>query len=233
MYTASIVDVVPTRWKPKITIPIRKAIARWTLFLSLVTSDSVLPSVPRISTVKEVVSAVSADPPAAKAQDTRPTTKNIPTTGGSHPPVATAGKRLSPVWDIPLASAKTYISTPRHRNRNITGICSKPPVIRFFWESFALRLAIVRCIRSWSSPVMATTVNIPERNCFQKYSLWLTSSKKNIRESSLLLMVLHIPEKSSPMSLAMNMIASTMEAIMQTVLRVSVQITDFTPPRKV
>ena len=42
-----------------------------------------------------------------------------------------------------------------------------------------------------------------------------------------------MPEKLSPKSLAMNTIASTMETIIQTVFKVSVQITDLTPPRNV
>ena len=123
-----------------------------------------------MSTVKEVVKAVKAEPPAENAQDTSPIVKSTPTTDGSRGLVATAGNSLSPVSAMPFASANIWSRAPRQRKRNMTGICSRPLVMRFFRESRAFLLLSVRCIMSWSSPVIAITVNTPARNCFQKYS---------------------------------------------------------------
>ena len=43
-----------------------------------------------------------------------------------------------------------------------------PLVIMFFCERRESAQAMVRCIRSWSRPVMAMAMNTPARNCFQK-----------------------------------------------------------------
>ena len=73
-----------------------KAIETCVHSLIFLTRASDFPAVPRMSTVKEVVSAVSAEPPAAKEQDTRPMMNIIPAITGSIPLVATAGNNSSP-----------------------------------------------------------------------------------------------------------------------------------------
>ena len=56
-------------------------------------------------------------------------------------------------------------------------ICRHTLTMRFFCESRTLLQARVRCIMSWSMPVVATTVNRPPTSCFQKNCGWFTSSK--------------------------------------------------------
>ena len=54
------------------------------------------------------------------------------------------------------------------------------------------------CIMSWSSPVIATVVNMPARNCFQKYLVSLKSSKNHTLLIPLSVTAEHRPLKSSP-----------------------------------
>ena len=86
---------------------------------------------------------------------------------------------------------------------------------------------------SWSRPVVAMTVNRPPRNCFQKYCGCLTSSNQKIRDISLPRMEATTPLKESPRFRAMKTIESTTATTMQTVLSVSVQMTERTPFRNV
>ena len=57
---------------------------------------------------------------------------------------------------------------PKTRNKPTTNTWVIPLTIRPFFDSFTFLLARVRCIKSWSRPVMAITMKIPARNCFQK-----------------------------------------------------------------
>ena len=66
----------------------------------------------------------------------------------------------------------------------------------FFCDSLKFLQARLRCIMSWSSPVIAITMKIPARNCFQKYVPSLGLSKKNTREVSSLATALTSPAKS-------------------------------------
>ena len=63
-------------------------------------------------------------------------------------------------------------------------------VIIFFCESLKFLQLRLRCIISWSNPVMATMVNAPAKNCLKKYCLLLMSSKKKMRDMSLSAIVL-------------------------------------------
>ena len=98
----------------------------------------------------------------------------------------------------------------------------------FFWLSRKFLQLSVRCIISWSRPVVAITRKIPARNCFQKNVGSLGLSKKNVRAIGLWL----IPLRLTP-SRMIKMIHSATDRIRQQVLSRSVQTTDFTPPRKV
>lgn len=64
MYTASITLVLLSMLNMKMTIPITIAIPMCTRFLMVTISCSLFPLVPRMSTVKEVVKAVNAEPAA-------------------------------------------------------------------------------------------------------------------------------------------------------------------------
>ena len=95
-------------------------------------------------------------------------------------------------------------------------------------DSVAFLLASVRCIKSWSSPVMAITMNMPARNCFQKYFSLLGSSKKNMRAVPLSAMRLTMLPPPTPRHT--NTMHSTTLNIRHRLLSVSVHITVFTPP---
>ena len=64
----------------------------------------------------------------------------------------------------------------------MTKNCVMPPTMRFFWLWRVSLQARLRCIISWSRPLVAIAMNTPARNCFQKYVPSLGLSKKNIRE---------------------------------------------------
>ena len=50
----------------------------------------------------------------------------------------------------------------------MTNICMNELNIMFFCDSLKFLQLRVRCIRSWSRPVVAITMNTPAMNCFQK-----------------------------------------------------------------
>ena len=128
-----------------IVIPMQIAMPTCTFSRVLLTCCSVLPPVPRMSTVNDVVNAVNAEPPAAYEQEIRPVTKRMPTTAGRSPLVATAGKSWSPVASanagafsapgtVPAIAAEEnmYRSTPSTRNRKMTTVWSIVLVTMFF-----------------------------------------------------------------------------------------------------
>ena len=63
----------------------------------------------------------------------------------------------------------------------MTKNCTTPLTIMFFCDWRESRQARLRCIMSWSRPVMAIAMKTPATNCFQKYDAERGSSKKNIR----------------------------------------------------
>ena len=115
----------------------------------------------------------------------------------------------------------------------MTKNCEMTLVIMFFCESLKFLQLRLRCIMSWSSPVMAIMVKAPARNCLKKYCLLFTSSKKKMRDMSLSAMVLTIPVNDRLRSEAIYQMQSTTDTTKQNVFRESVQIRDFTPPWKV
>ena len=86
---------------------------------------------------------------------------------------------------------------------------------------------------SWSRPVIATVVNRPARNCFQKKRLSLRSSKNHIRDIGLSLMAVHMVPKLNPICLAMSQIQRMTVPTIASVWSMSAQTSVFTPPRKV
>ena len=76
-------------------------------------------------------------------------------------------------------------------------------------------------------------VNTPAKNCLKKKRPSFTSSKKNIWLCSLEKMVPTIEPKPRSRYLAINTMQRTTEEMRQSDLSTSVQITLFTPPRKV
>ena len=52
----------------------------------------------------------------------------------------------------------------------------------FLRDCRASRQARLRCIMSWSRPVVAMAMKMPARNCFQKNVPSLGLSKKNMRD---------------------------------------------------
>ena len=86
---------------------------------------------------------------------------------------------------------------------------------------------------SWSSPVIATVVNIPARNCFQKYLVSLGSSKNQMRLIGLSAMLRQPSARLNPAAWHTDTMHSTTQPSMQIVWSMSVQTRERTPPRKV
>lgn len=57
---------------------------------------------------------------------------------------------------------------PNARKSAITTDCNNTATMRFFCASPRERQLNVRCIISWSSPVIATTIKSPAKNCFRR-----------------------------------------------------------------
>ncbi len=81
----------------------------------------------KMSTQKEVVSAVNAESALEKAAATIPTTK-IPSTSDPRCSLAIAGRMLSDIAGSAIAfcSAKISSSTPRQRKRKLMGAKASP-----------------------------------------------------------------------------------------------------------
>ena len=69
---------------------------------------------------------------------------------------------------MPLAFTCMASKVPKIRNRAMTMTCRKTLTMRFLADSLAFLQARLRCIRSWSRPVVAMTMKMPAMNCFQK-----------------------------------------------------------------
>ena len=79
----------------------------------------------------------------------------------------------------------------------MTTICRRLLSTRFFCASRRLRQARLRCIMSWSMPVMAMTMKKPPSSCFQKYCGAFGSSNQNTRVMPLSATVPHTPPGSA------------------------------------
>ena len=89
------------------------------------------------------------------------------------------------------------------------------------------------CIMSWSSPVIATVVNIPAKNCFQKKRVSRQSSKNQMRLIPLSRRLPYSAPASSPIARPICTRHSTTTVTSASVCTMSVQTSERTPPRKV
>ena len=112
----------------------------------------------------------------------------------------------------------------------MTTICRRLLSTRFFCESRMLRHARLRCIMSWSMPVIAMTMKKPPSSCFQKYCGALASSSQNTRVIPLSAMV---PQTPPGKALPIKIMDRTTAETMHTVRRMSAAMTERTPPRQV
>ena len=105
---------------------------------------------PRISTQKEVVSAVNAESALLKAAAMIPIVKKIKILPPKIPEVQNIG-RISSLrvgnWMFRCA-ANVSSSTPSARNKKLTGVKANPYVYIFFWASFKLLQERFFCIMS-------------------------------------------------------------------------------------